>query len=255
MPAGAGPVFRPESLDSRHGLVATLGAVGIGGGDDQPVFPSVTLGRRPRVSITDTVEEIRVPDLLLRGRLEAKSLNEGLNTLTVVVSNGSGADRLTQSVVFHWSPAAATKFPGAPFRPALGALPGRLDIGGDLLAPALAAVAGTGAAKRSIRGKPLPVAKSVAPRHFRNRDSLAQAARAARERLAAAPEFTRALGKGEAERLRAGRLAIEPEGVALRAEAETPVKTPTTEPAAARAVRGGKSNRGRIQKKPPAEAS
>jgi hypothetical protein len=133
----------------------------------RPLGPGVTPGRKPRISVVDRLLEADHPDLVLRSTLDPKELKDGFNTLTVVVTTGDSAARVTETVVFHASPVSKARIHLGPYRSPAGPLAPRLTVTPDVLSPALAEVAARGGARRGVRG-PLLSAENKPARAMRS---------------------------------------------------------------------------------------
>ena len=205
----------------------------------RPLDSAVTPGRKPRISVTDRLVEATHPDLVLRTTLDPKELKDGFNTVTVVITTGEAARRVTETVVFHASPVSKAKIPGRP-RSAGGALRARLTVASDLLSPALAEVAARGGARRGTRGPALS-AGNMPVRSVRSVPRPAGDKKAASE---AVRERVRPQGEAPAARLAQSRERIGQYRAAVKTReherAPTPDKPKTRKTAASHPDHDGK---------------
>ncbi len=145
----------PEAQRAQRGRTAGVGtAIGsapfIPGA--RPLSFGVTPGRKPRVSVTDRLIEADRPDLILRTTLDPKELKDGFNTLTVIITTGQSAERVSETIVFHASPVSRARITPGRNRPVKDPLTPRLTLSPELLSPALAEVAARGGLRRAARG-------------------------------------------------------------------------------------------------------
>jgi hypothetical protein len=177
---------------------ATRGrAVQIGGKLLTESVPGTTPGRRPRLSINDRLVGESGASLILRGKLLVGELPEGFHTLTAVLSTGRKGARVSESVVFHWSPAGKVKRPPGSLRPPVGKLPVRPAVPAEQLAPALREIAGRGGGRLARIG-PVVGTTPAGRLNFARAPVMSRAVEERRSAIAAA--FERRIGRVETAR-------------------------------------------------------
>lgn len=145
------PVSAPEKAKVAHGRAVQVGGKLLGDASAR-----TTPGRRPRTSINQKLLAETAPGLTLRLKLAAADLVEGFHTLTVVLTTGTKATRVSESVAFYTSPKAKVVQPPRSGRPPLAGLPGRITVPPEHLAPALHALADQGVGKLTRIGPAKP---------------------------------------------------------------------------------------------------
>lgn len=140
--APAKPMRGPEKVKTVRGRAVQIGGKLLG-----DVGAQITPGRRPRLSINQKLLTDAAPSLTLRMQLAADGLSEGFHTLAVVLTTGTKATRVSESVAFYASAKARVAQPPLSSRLPVAGLPARITVPPEHLAPALRALANQGAGK------------------------------------------------------------------------------------------------------------
>jgi len=136
------PIKAPEARKTGPGRAVQIGSRLV-----TAPGAATTPGRLPRISLNQRLIADARPDLLLKMTLSAQDLGEGFHTVTVVVTAGSSATRISESVAFYTSPTARIVQPPGRRPTVVPSMPAKPTIPLDELAPALRKLASRGAGR------------------------------------------------------------------------------------------------------------